>query len=261
MEGEFDIPNGVAVDRSNGSVYVADTDYNRIQKFDSSGNFQSAWGAGVKDGSQVFQVCTATCRGGLPGPAGFLAPESVHVADGVVYVADKGNNRVRMFDTSGKYLADEPIYAPQDIATDDKGGVFVTPGLAKYVWEAKKCSSKYLLKGTNAGESLVGTTNPEKIYGRKGDDTITGGDDTDCLYGGSGDDDLSGGDGDDRLVGGSGDDTIDGGAGQDRIYGGGGNDTITAGDGESDVVNCGGGYDTVLSHDPSDILIKCEEVL
>ena len=114
-------------------------------------------------------------------------------------------------------------------------------------------------QGHECGESLVGTSNPEKIYGKRGDDTRRRRHRLPLRR--AGDDVLSGGDGDDRLVGGSGDDTIDGGAGQDRIYGGGGNDTITAGDGESDVVNCGGGYDTVLSHDPSDILIKCEEVL
>ncbi len=38
---------GVAVDQSNGDVYVADTGNRRIDKFDSEGNFISAWGWGV----------------------------------------------------------------------------------------------------------------------------------------------------------------------------------------------------------------------
>ena len=64
----------------------------------------------------MFQVCTATaCRVACRARQGSWRPRVSIAADGVVYVADKGNNRVRMFDTSGKYPADEPIYAPQDL--------------------------------------------------------------------------------------------------------------------------------------------------
>ena len=42
--GQFNDPEGVAVD-SGGNIYVADTVNNRIQKFDSSGNFPSSLSA------------------------------------------------------------------------------------------------------------------------------------------------------------------------------------------------------------------------
>ena len=37
-------PKGIATD-SSGNVYVADMDNNRIQKFDSNGNFITKWGS------------------------------------------------------------------------------------------------------------------------------------------------------------------------------------------------------------------------
>src|SRR4051794_37946821 len=41
---QFTSPSGIAVD-STGNVYVADTGNHRVQKFDSNGNFLTAWGS------------------------------------------------------------------------------------------------------------------------------------------------------------------------------------------------------------------------
>ena len=41
--GQFFMPNGIAVDAS-GNVFVADSGNNRIQEFDSDGNYQSQFG-------------------------------------------------------------------------------------------------------------------------------------------------------------------------------------------------------------------------
>jgi DNA-binding beta-propeller fold protein YncE len=51
-----------------------------------------------------------------------------------VYTVDKINARVQMFDTNGTYLASWGIFGkgskqlnkPEDIAADDKGGIYVT---------------------------------------------------------------------------------------------------------------------------------------
>ena len=49
-DGKLKFPNGVTVAPS-GSVYVADTDNNRIQKFTSEGVFVTKWGTrGTGDG-------------------------------------------------------------------------------------------------------------------------------------------------------------------------------------------------------------------
>src|SRR5918997_5420294 len=42
--GGFRSPEGVAVDPSNGNVFVADTANNRIQVFTSNGTFVTKWG-------------------------------------------------------------------------------------------------------------------------------------------------------------------------------------------------------------------------
>ena len=42
--GQFNNPHGIAVVRSSGDVYILDTGNNRVQKFDSNGNFVLKWG-------------------------------------------------------------------------------------------------------------------------------------------------------------------------------------------------------------------------
>ena len=65
---------------SDGSVYVADMDSHRIQKFTSEGVFVTKWGSlGTGDGQ-------------------FDVPCGVSVApDGSVYVSDMDNHRIQKF--------------------------------------------------------------------------------------------------------------------------------------------------------------------
>ncbi len=109
LGGEMDSPGGVGVDTA-GSLYVADVGNHRIQKFDSDGNFLSAWGKDVvEDGGTRFEICTeaAVCKTGSSGGLGgeMNAPIAV-AADGYghVYVADLNNNRIQKLDTEGSFL-------------------------------------------------------------------------------------------------------------------------------------------------------------
>ena len=61
--GELWFPYDIAVDAGGGGVYVTDNSNYRIEKFDTSGNFISAWGWGVADGSAAYQVCTTRLPG------------------------------------------------------------------------------------------------------------------------------------------------------------------------------------------------------
>jgi hypothetical protein len=108
--GEFDGPAGVATD-SSGNVYVTEELNARIQKFDSSGNFEAAWGKNVsKAGEAGYEVCTVAveCRAGayggrggeLAGPVGIATDSS-----GNVYVADNANDRVQKYNPSGAFVA------------------------------------------------------------------------------------------------------------------------------------------------------------
>ncbi len=64
-------------------MYVTDSDNNRIQKFDSNGNFITKWGSeGLANGQ--FQEISS------------IAVDS----SGNVYVADSNNHRVQVFSPS-----------------------------------------------------------------------------------------------------------------------------------------------------------------
>jgi DNA-binding beta-propeller fold protein YncE len=85
--GEFCQPQGIAVDKRNGNVYVTDWGNNRVQKFDKNLNFLLAWGSSGA-GDQHFNR-----------PLGIVVDSL-----GDVYVSDTGNFRITKFDASGRYL-------------------------------------------------------------------------------------------------------------------------------------------------------------
>ena len=97
-------------------MYVLDQSYNRIQQFDSSGNFIRKWGNyGSANGS-------------------FNYPWDVTVdKNGYVYVSDTGNHRIQKFTSTGTYVtkwgssgsADGYLSSPLGIAVDGNGYVYV----------------------------------------------------------------------------------------------------------------------------------------
>ena len=106
LGGELAFPSGVAADPA-GNVYVAEVD--RIQKFDSSGNWERAWGRDVVAGGGTgFEVCTVapSCKGGATGQLGgelFFPVRVAADAAGKVYVADGFNNRIQKYDSAGNW--------------------------------------------------------------------------------------------------------------------------------------------------------------
>jgi trimeric autotransporter adhesin len=79
-------PRGLAVDAS-GKVYVADIGNNRIVVFSATGQFLTQIGTGA-----------ATFSDGPVTQAAFKGPSwiTINRATGILYVADQGNNRIRM---------------------------------------------------------------------------------------------------------------------------------------------------------------------
>ncbi len=99
-----------------GSVYVADTDFNRIQHFNGEGVFIGQWG---HDGS---------------GDGQFNEPSDIAIAaDGSVYVADFRNNRIQHFTATGVYVGQwgsegsgsGQLSNPKGLAIAGDGSVYV----------------------------------------------------------------------------------------------------------------------------------------
>lgn len=136
LGGEFRDPQGIAVNNASGDIYVVDRFNNRIQRFDSEGDFISAWGFDTIQegkpgnlGSEVFEVCTvaADCKEGITAtvggfnPGGELsAPQEIAIdqASGNLYVHDSGFLRVSVFSASGAFIR----AFGQDVVQEGKPG-------------------------------------------------------------------------------------------------------------------------------------------
>jgi DNA-binding beta-propeller fold protein YncE len=96
-DGMFRQVTDVAWDKS-GNTYISDGYINsRVAKVDTEGNWLKSWG---EPGS---------------GPGQFDTPHSLAVdAGGSVYVADRGNRRIQVFDGEGKFLRQITIDVPVD---------------------------------------------------------------------------------------------------------------------------------------------------
>jgi sugar lactone lactonase YvrE len=143
--GQFRFPASVAVD-STGTVYVADSENDRIQRFDENGAFLGEWG---ESGAGAGQ---------------FANPEAVDVdASGNVYVADKGNYRIQKFTSAGGFVsqwgghgsAAGQFEAPEGIATDAAGDVYVADA-----------GNDRIEKFTSAGAFVASWGGPGKAAGQ-----------------------------------------------------------------------------------------------
>jgi peptidylamidoglycolate lyase len=113
-EGHFNRPTAVAV-AGDGSFYVSDGYKNtRVMKFSAGGKFLFQWGT---KGS---------------GPGQFDLPHGVTLdSAGHIYVADRSNERIQVFDSAGHFLAQwagKQFGRPYAIAVDRRGQVYVADG-------------------------------------------------------------------------------------------------------------------------------------
>ena len=181
--GTFNQPSGIYVD-PDGFLYVCDTFFHRIQKFDSQGKFVKTWSHGFF------------------GPKGIAGD-----AQGHLYVADTGNHKIQVFDREGNFLSEWGAGGRSDAAGrfEEPNGIVAGPDGFVYVadtenrriekfdasgkfkaafkvepWLGKCCEVPYLAVGptglyaTNASANSVLRLDPQTgkllaIYRKKGE--------------------------------------------------------------------------------------------
>jgi len=156
--GYFDRPSAVAI-APDGTIFVADghgSDSNaRIVKIAPDGEVIKTWG---KKGS---------------GPGEFNEPHGIALdSTGRVFVADRVNSRIQIFDADGRFLAewkqfgrpsavfidgDDVIYVA-DSQTEDKEGCTIDPGCRRgiRVGSAKDGTVKYFIPRPNPNDDKSG---------------------------------------------------------------------------------------------------------
>ena len=118
-QGEFNIPHGIDLD-DDGNVYVADRENNRIQKFDSNGNFIALWQNKVTD--QLYSVTIDNHNDHLFG-IDYMTVNDTVVKGSDIFRFDLDMNLQKQFGRTGFY--DGPISRYHDIQIDDEGSIYV----------------------------------------------------------------------------------------------------------------------------------------
>lgn len=120
LQGEFIIPHGIDLD-SDGNVYVADRENNRMQIFDGKGKFLKEWKN--EDDLPVYSLS--------------IDQKNKHILttdyNEILYTIPKGSN-VRVFDDSLKLLTcfgrsgsyNGPVCRYHDITVDREGNIYVS---------------------------------------------------------------------------------------------------------------------------------------
>jgi hypothetical protein len=134
--GAFTEPSGIAVNQSNGDVYVVDTGNNRVEWFNSTGSKLE----GQFNGSGLLAN-----EKGKSAPAALSEPEGIAVdndpsspSHGDVYVVDKSQGVIDKFSATGEYFsqlkettAGAPFSELHGVAVDPEGNVWVYGGEIK----------------------------------------------------------------------------------------------------------------------------------
>ena len=153
---KFSEPRGIAVDTL-GTIYVADKANHRIRKVSPTGVVTTLAGTGA----------TAFAEGN-PGTATFFLPHGVAVnTTGFVYVADAGNNRIRVVTPSGivstlaggaagDYInangGNARFFGPTDVALDASNNVYVSDQINQRLRFVTAAGDVSLIAGSGVAE-------------------------------------------------------------------------------------------------------------
>jgi sugar lactone lactonase YvrE len=145
IDGLFRQPTDVAWD-SDGNIYISDGYVNsRVAKYDAHGNWVKSWG---EPGT---------------GPGQFRLPHAIAIdRNNNVYVGDRTNRRIQVFDTNGTFVRMFSIDVPPDPATRAVNGA--TPTGARLAAVIGQPNSLCLTPGANQVLFVGESTYPGRVF-------------------------------------------------------------------------------------------------
>ena len=174
-KAELDDPYGVAVDAA-GNVYIADTGTERIRKVTASTGVIET----IVGGGSGCAGATDTLGDGCTGPNTTLTTPSKVLLDasGNLYIADKGNNMIRIMNAKtqivtifagggslcsaetdaigdGCVATSATLYGPNSIAFDATGDLYISDGSDELV---RRVDAKTSIMSSVAGDGTAGFT-------------------------------------------------------------------------------------------------------
>ena len=123
-----------------GDLYVSDGYRNcRVHRFSPDGHLLASWG-----------------RPGGDGPGAFFSPHSLWVdADGLVYVCDRKNNRIQIFDLEGQFVSQwSNVQLPTDLHIGPDGHYYLAER------ESNEATENLLTVRDRSGSILASWTTP-----------------------------------------------------------------------------------------------------
>jgi sugar lactone lactonase YvrE len=170
--GSMSRPTAMAVDAAD-DVFVADSGFERIDEWTLEGTFVKAWGAGVIDGAEAFQVCTTetgctTGRSGSTLPGALSQPDGVAVdCQGGIWTAEAGTiQRIQHFgeaETSTPPPCPAPVHPGGGEVPQSSNGSGPSPAPVTGPSNAIKLGKVKLNKKKGAATLAVTVPGPGKL--------------------------------------------------------------------------------------------------